>query len=100
MVGGAFSNPKIQSSIIPFLFPGNGVEPARMERMAFANSFHPEPKTENHTMLPKRFNAILRARRVEPTPLSEPRADHFLVACNNQDECFGWQAGHGFLYTE
>jgi len=51
-----------------------------MERMAFADSFDPEPKTVNHTMLLERINAIVGAARVEAAALSQPRADHFLVA--------------------
>jgi hypothetical protein len=56
-----------------------------MEGMAFADSFHPEPKTENHTMLPQCINAIVRAGGMETATLSEPRADDLLVALDQQD---------------
>ena len=61
-----------------------------MERLAFADSFESEPKPANHTMLLQGFNAIVRAAGVEAAALPQPRADHFLVALDQQNHCLGW----------
>ena len=60
--------------------------------MAFADSFESEPKTEDHTMLLQGINAIVRAARVEAAPLPQPRADDFLVALDQENGRFAWQA--------
>jgi hypothetical protein len=51
-----------------------------MERVAFTNSFQSEPKTVDHTMLPKGINAIVGTGRVETAALSQPWTDDFLIA--------------------
>ena len=72
-------------SFFPF---GNGIESARMERVAFTDSFESEPKTEDHTMLLQGFNAIVRAAGMEAAPLSQPWADRLLVQSNQQNRRF------------
>jgi len=62
-----------------------GVVSARMERMAFADSPEPEPKTGNHTMLLQCINAIVRTAGVEPATLSQPRANPLLVKEDKED---------------
>lgn len=53
--------------------------------MTFADSFEPEPKTENHTMLMQGINAIVRTAGMEAAALAEPRADQLLVQLDQQD---------------
>lgn len=43
----------------------------------------------NHTMLIHGINAILRAAGVEAAPLTEPRADQFLIQPDQQYGCSG-----------
>jgi hypothetical protein len=71
-----------------------GVVSARMERMAFADSPEPEPKTRNHTMLLQCINAIVRTAGMKPAALSQPRTDQFLVPPDQQNHCFGWKTSH------
>ena len=71
-----------------FILLRNRIVSARMERMAFADSFEPEPKAIEHTMLPKGINAIVRTAGVEQTALPQPGTDHFLIQPNRQDSRF------------
>jgi hypothetical protein len=63
----------------------DGVITARMKWMAFTDSFHPEPKAIEHTMLLQRINAIVRTAGMEPAALPQPWADRHLVQADQLD---------------
>jgi hypothetical protein len=67
----------------------NRIESAGMKRVTFADSFEPEPKTVNHTMLMQGINAIVRTAGVEAAALAEPRTDQLLVKFDQHHRCAG-----------
>ena len=60
-------------------FFGNGIEPAFMPRMAFANSFGGEYTALGRAVLSNGFSRIVGTAGIKPAVLPEKRADAELI---------------------